>query len=117
MSWTLCTSGSAIAKAGAHANSTIIASGSVLAVWSDEAEGRVCAECHTDFVTNYADFETQIQNALSDATSSLIASKIVCYDPTGYLAREADLIMNFNDELYSKAMSILKDKAKQRLSS
>ena len=119
MSWTLCLSGPTITKAGVHVNSTIVNYGTnktFLDKLSDEAEGVVCADCHTDFVGSYSDFNARIQNALSDATSSLIVMDLVSYDPTGYLSREADMIMNKCDERYKKALAILSKKENQRLS-
>lgn len=120
MSWTLCLSGPTITKAGVHVNSTIVNYGTnqtFLDKLSDEAEGVVCSDCHSDFVTNYSSYSTQIQNALSDACSSLIVMDLVSYDPTGYLAREADMIMNKCDERYKKALAILSKKENQRFSS
>jgi len=109
MSWTLCTSGSAIAKAGAHANSTIIASGSALAVWSTESEGRIVAETRRDFVDSYATVDSGTQGLLADVCSSLVAMKIVGYDTTGYLSREADTLLNVNDDIITKGVNILRD--------
>ena len=119
MVWTLCTSGAAIAKAGANVNSNIISYvgdyKTILDTWSLEAEDRINAECHTDFVANHATY-LDISGALSDICSSLIAMNIVAYDTTGYLAREADILLNVNDEKANRGLAILKDKNKQRLS-
>lgn len=107
--WTLTTSGSAIAKAGTHANSTITASGSTLLGWSNEAEGRIESESGKKWVDNYSALPTGIKGILSDVCSSLIAIKIVAYDPTGYITREADLILNVQDDIASKGMAILRE--------
>jgi hypothetical protein len=116
MSWTLCTSGSAILRAGANANSTIIASGVSLATWSDEAEGKICTEGNYDFVTNYSTLDTQIKNGLADACSSIIASNIVAYDMSGYTdRREAETILDLLDERITRSLQILKNKNKQHL--
>lgn len=109
MSWTLCTSGAAILKAGTHANSTIIASGSALATWSTEAEGRIEAETRRTWVANYSGLSTGIKGVLGDVCSSLIAMNIVAYDTTGYLTREADTLLNVNDEKFSRGLAILRD--------
>lgn len=120
MSWTLCTSGSAIIKAGINANASLISWNAASIVnlnqMSDETEGSICAELHTDFVTNLTTYPTQIQNALADICSSKIAMKIANYDLTGYLAREADTILNINDEIISKGIRKLADKKMQRFS-
>ena len=115
MSWTLCVSGLPVNRAGANANSTIVISGLGLAEFSDAVEGRICAEGHTDFVTNFAGFDGQIQNALSDVASSWIAMDIIAYDTSGYLTREADTLMNLNDDRASKGMAIIKNKVNQKL--
>lgn len=116
MAWTLGTSGAAIARAGENANSTIVTSGATLEKWSDEAEGFLCLQGHTDFVTGYANYDTQIKNALSRAHSALVASDIAAYSPNSYTADEWNAIMNYNDETYTKALALIKDKVKQRLS-
>jgi hypothetical protein len=110
MSWTFCTSGSAVAKAGANCNA-ISGSVATMAKWSDEAEGTICLLTNTDFLTSYAGLNAQIKNALSDACSSYIALSIVQYDPTGYLTREADLLINRNYDVYSNAIKVLTGKA------
>jgi len=109
MSFTLCTSGSAVMKAGVHANSDATASGSMLASWSDEAEGRIEAETRRTWVDNYAGLSTGIKGVLSDVCSSLIAMNIIAYDTTGYLSREADILLNVNDDKASSGLRILKD--------
>lgn len=109
MSWTLCTSGAAILKAGTHANSTIIASGASLAIWSTEAEGRIEAETRRTWVDNYSGLSTGIKGVLGDVCSSLIAMNIISYDTTGYLTREADTLLNVNDEKISRGLTILRD--------
>jgi len=117
MSWTLCTSGQAVLKAGANANSTIKVSGTALALWSDESEGRICAETHTDFITGYASAETPIKQALQDVCSSLIAMKIINYDMGGYTSRqEATTMLDVNDDIAATGLKILSDKTKQRTS-
>ncbi len=108
MSWTLTTSGSAIIKAGVHA-STITASGTEMAKMSDEAEGIVEAKTRRTWVANHAGLPTGIKGILSDVTSSIIGMAIIGYDNTGYLSREADMLMNFNDDRINKGLAILKD--------
>lgn len=113
MAWTLCLSGPAIAKAGNHANATLIAyagnNKTILDAFSDAAEGKVCAACNRDFVTTPST-NAQIINAVKDATEALIAMDICAYAPAGYSSREWDAIMNKNDERYNQAISVLKNK-------
>jgi len=118
MAWTLCSSGAAISKAGANSESNIKTSGAILADWSDEAEGAICAECHTDFVTNYADYDTEIQNALQTISAAKIAKQIIAYDMSGFTStREAETMLDYLDDVENKALQTLKDKKFQRFSS
>jgi len=110
MSWTLCTSGSAIVKAGEDANSTIIASGSALSEWSDEAEGQIVAKTRRDWVGSYSNVNIYIQQALADACSDLIAIKIINYDLFSYNSRlEAIHMINVLYDNANKIMNELKD--------
>jgi hypothetical protein len=84
MSWTLSTSGAAIAKAGVNANSAIIASAATLAKWSDEAEGTLCALTRKDWVANYTNVKTNFKPILDDVISDMVAMKIINYDMSGY---------------------------------
>lgn len=116
MAWTLTTSGSAVLAAGVNANSTITASGTALTYWSNEAEGKICAEGHYDFIANYSSLDTPIQNALADICSALIAINIVKYDPSGYSnAREAETLLDVLDNKYSDGIAVLKQKVNQKL--
>jgi len=108
MSWTLCTSASAVAKAGTHC-SAISGSAVTMAKWSDEAEGRIEAETRRSWVTNYTGLPTGIKGILSDVCSSYIAMNIISNDPTGYITREADMLMNRNDDIIVRGLAILKD--------
>lgn len=109
MSWTLTTSGAAVNKAGIHANSTISVSGTALAKWSDDSEGYVELQTKRAWVDNYTGLPTGIKGVLSDIVSSKIAMAIISYDSTGYSSREADMLMNFNDEIITKGLAQLKD--------
>ncbi len=116
MSFTLCSSGAAVADAGVNVNTTILGDAVVLGNWSDQAEGKICAECHTDFVTNFAALPTQIQGAIEDICSAMIAMQLVKYDQRGYLRREADTLMNVLDDRIIKGLAKLKEKEFQRFS-
>lgn len=115
MAWTLCTSEAAILKAGTHANSTITASGASLAVWSLEAEGRIEHETHTTWVASYSSLSDGIKGALARVCSALVAQEIIAYDNTGYLSREADTLLNKNDDEITKGLAALSDKNKNTM--
>lgn len=118
MSWTLCTSGSAIAKAGNNANSTITASGSTLAAWSDEVESEICDITRYDVVTNYGDLTTNGKKILNRLASAMIAQQIITYDLGSYGSmRNAETILDFLEGQITKATAILReDKNKTYLS-
>jgi hypothetical protein len=109
MSWTLTTSGAAVNKAGLNCNSTISVSGTALAKWSDDAEGYVESQTHRTWVANYTGLPAGIKGVLSDIVSSKVAMAIIAYDSTGYLSREADMLMNYNDDIITKGLGVLKD--------
>lgn len=110
MSWTLCTSGSAIVKAGVHANATLKAGNADIDKISEEVEGRIARETNNDWVANHTKLSTAIKNVLSDTASAMAGNDILCYDNTGYIAREADMIMNKNIDVINKNLKELKEK-------
>jgi len=105
MSWSLCSSYAAITKAGAYSNSTAIASAALLQDFSDKAEGQICMKTRKDWVSTPSS-QTQIINAIADATSDLIAMKIINYDHSGYLKGEAQTML---DVLKDNSDTIIKD--------
>ena len=107
MSWTLTTSGAAIWKAGANVNYGECSG--AMSIWSEEAEGRIEAETRRTWVASYSGLSTPIKAILSDVASSLIAMKMIAYDTTGYLSREADTLLNVNEDTASSGLKILKD--------
>lgn len=109
MSWTFCTSGSAVSRAGVHCNA-ISGSAVVMTKWSDEAEGMIEQETHTDWTTTYSSLPTGIKNQLSNVCSSIIAMRLIAYDPPRYLAREADILLNVNDDIINKGLKALENK-------
>ena len=106
MSFTLCTSGAIVQKAGLNVNSTAAASGALLSAFCDQAEGLICAETRWDFVGNYTSVNTQVKLALQDCCSSLAAIKLINYDMSGYTSRTEAQTM----------LDVLKDNAQTTLS-
>ena len=94
MSWTLHTSGGAIATAGANVNSDIVASGSILAIWSNEAESLCCNASRVDFITNYGSLTSAGKNILSTICDAYVAQKIINYEPAAIGTTEASLRLN-----------------------
>ena len=111
MAWTFCTSGSAVLKAGANANSAIVLSGNALLNWSNEAEGRIVGETRTNFLASYASISTTsgIRNALAAVCSAIIATNIINYDMSGYTSRsEAQTMLNVLDNEIQRGLNELK---------
>ena len=120
MSWTLCTSGTAIIKAGVNVNSDIVNYGTnqtALDAFSDQAEGSMEADTGMTLITSFAGLAAGIQGAIADVCSSKVALKLISYDSTGYLAREADTLMNMNDDIVTKGLVKLRDFKKMTLNS
>ena len=84
MSWTFCTSGAAVIKAGVCANSDIVISGAFLQEWSDEVEASICANTKKDWLTDYSGLKSTFKPILAELASDMIAMKIICYDTRGY---------------------------------
>ena len=87
MSFTLCTSGAIVMKAGANVSSVAKASGAILQQYSEDAEGFIYNNTRYDWVANYAGLSTAAKTVLSDITSSRAAISLMSYDPSGYTSR------------------------------
>lgn len=113
MSWTLCTSGSAIIRAGANVSSTIVnyaTQKTAMDKISDEAEGQIVHQTHQDWRVDYANLPTDIQNALSNVCSSLIAMQFIVYDLSGYTTiGEGVTMLNVQDNIVREGIALLKD--------
>lgn len=116
MSWTMCTSGSAVAKAGVNCNA-ISGSAVTMAKWSDEAEGTIELETGKTYISDFSSLPTGIQGAVGDVCSSKIAMKIIGYDTSGYLSREADTLLNINNDIIVRGIKDLTDFSKIKLKS
>lgn len=109
MSWTLCTSGAAISKAGANVNAVIVASGSTLGNWSDEAENLACSIARSDVVTNFASLTTNGKQILQQFCASTIAQQIIGYEPEAIGSATATLRLNILENNINSAKSLIKD--------
>jgi len=117
MSWTLTTSGAAIFKAGADANTEATISGS-MAIWSDAAEGRIVSETGVDWVGSYTNVNSEVKKLLSDVASSLIAKNIIAYDISGYSrVAEAQTMISMQDDIARDGIRILKELKNNELES
>lgn len=94
MSFTLHTSGSAKATAGANTNTTITANADMLNNWSDEAESMVSNAARYDVVANYASLTTNGKYILRSICDSYVAQKIINYEPEAIGTSGAALRLN-----------------------
>lgn len=114
MSFTLTTSGAIVAKAGAGASTTVTSSGTLLALYSDLAEGTINLLTGYDWVANYASVGTNWKPALSDAVSSYAGNMVVNFDMSGYISRtEAQTIISVNSDNAAMIVNELKSGEKK----
>lgn len=110
MSWTFCTSGAAISKAGANVNSTIKASGATLADWSDEIENQICNEARVDLVTNFGSLTSNGKQILHQIASAAVAQRMVAYDINSYPSvSEAETILDLLEDQRAEGLKQIKD--------
>lgn len=109
MAFTLHTSGGSKATAGTNVNATIIADGTTLDIWSEEAESMCCNECDYDVVTNYATLTANGKEILSSICDAYVGQKIIGYEPEAIGTTGATLRLNLLQTQISKGLSQLKD--------
>jgi len=115
MSWTLCTSGAAIRKAGAYANANATASGALLADYSDKAEDTFCMKTRKDWVSGFSSIPTHLVGCIADAVSDLIAIKIINYDMSGFTGlNEASTMCDILKDNYNEIIKDLREDQNQK---
>lgn len=116
MSFTLCTSGAAFAKAGEGATDLFEISGSYLTKlqeFSDEAEGTINTLTRRDWLSG-ATVLTTFKPILAETASAMIATKIINYDMSGFTSRaEATTMLDVLRDIINRNLRDLKDKKYQ----
>ena len=107
MSFTLCTSGAIVVKAGANVSTTASTSGAILEQYSNEAEGRLCAETRYDWIANYSRIKANFKPILDDATSAYAAALLIAYDQDGYIGTSGTDLINVNMDRFQKIVKFL----------
>ena len=108
-SWNFTTSGAAIAKAGAGANTDVIASVATLAKWSDDVEETINSRTRVDWITNAP--TANFAGFLSELASTKIAFNIVAYDLNGYGSTiKGQTLLDVLDNDYEKMIAELRKK-------
>ena len=111
MSFTLTTSGAAILKAGLNAPA-ISTSGAALKVFVDMAEHSFCALTRKDWITDYANVDANMKEAISDAVSSLAGMNVIAYDMNSYANNtEAQTMLDFARDTALRIIDKLKEDA------
>lgn len=110
MSFTLCSSAAIYYKAGINANANAMASGAIMAQFSDEAEAAVCSATKHDWITNWATENAQFKTSASDAAACLAGIMLISYDMSGYTGRgEAEDMINVLYDRANYQIGILKN--------
>lgn len=110
MSWTLGTEANAIKTAGAGASSIITADSTTLALWADQAEGRIQHQTKRSWVADFAGLGEPIKGLLQDVFVAMVAKKIVKYDSTNYFnSREYETILDILDETVDDGLRLIED--------
>lgn len=112
MSWTLCTSGSAILKASVNVNTSIVnyaTNKTYLDGLSDKAENDACVLTRSDVITDYSSLTTNGKQVLAKFCEAHIAENLVNYDPDAIGRSTAIAILNVLYTQKQEAIKILTD--------
>ena len=111
MAFQFCTSGSAIAMAGTNANTTLssYSARTTVDAFSEQSEGEMMLETGMDLSGSLSAMAPGVRLAVGNICASKIAMKIIVFDTTGYLSREADSLLNVNDDIINTGMRFLKE--------
>ena len=110
MAFTFCSSQAMVRKAGANANSTIVASGAALADWSDEIESIICDVANNDLITKFSSLTSSGKQILQNISASHGAQQIISYDMSTYTSRfEAQTMLDVLDDDIQKGLNLIKD--------
>ncbi len=112
--WDFTTSAAAVSKAGVNV-STVSNAAVTMAKWYDEAAGSIELETAKSYTDNFSSLPAGVQAAVGDVCSSKIAMKMIAFNTTGYLAREADTLLNVNDDIIIKGIKDLENFTKIKL--
>lgn len=101
-------------NAGKNASTDAMASGAIMAQFSDEAEGYISGYTRYDWVTEWNNLSANMKLMLTTCASSLGATYLVAYDMSGYTSRgEAEDIVNINHDRALRILERLKEKEVQ----
>jgi len=107
MSWLLCSSQAAIAKAGVDANVSIVHNSAIAANFSKLAEGQFQMKTRKDWSSALATADAPIVDAVADAVSDLIAIKFIEASMKSYPSKV--IAQTMMDQLKDNSDTIIKD--------
>ncbi len=111
---TLCTTGEAIAKAGAEASS-IATNPLLVSQYVQQSEGYVNSETEFNWIDEYSNLNTDVKFLLNRVCSADAAIKIITYDISNYSSRVlAETMINVYREEVFFGLQTLRDDAKQK---
>lgn len=110
MTYTLCTSGAMIIKAGANASTTAITSGAILALFNDHAENIINVSTRKNWITSYSSLNAGVKYILDDCCSSLGAISLITYDMSGFTSRaEAQSMIDVLNYSVNRDLKLLEE--------
>ncbi len=102
MAWAFATSGAAILKAGANANTSIIANDTALGLWSTEADELIRATGLNNFAS--------VKEVCDMVETDYVAQQIINYDMSGYTSRsEAQTMLDVLENNIRRISDLIKD--------
>lgn len=111
MTWTLCTSGAAMLKAGLTETEVLNnLSGADLITFNDEAESIVCAIARNDLVTAYSGLTANGKQLINSLCSNLMAQKIALNNKVEYSSnREFETVLDIIENDIRKYTNLIEE--------
>ncbi len=110
MSFTLCTSGAIVIKAGKNVSSSAATSSALLEQFSDQSEATFNLFTRYDWIANFSKIGTNYKQAIGNAVSSIAGIELVKHDMSGYTNRgEAEDVVNILHDMASRIIRALND--------
>jgi len=113
MAFTITTSQGISAHGGTKFPSSVLTSGGLMELYSNFAEGDLCADTRVDWVATQST-NARIDNMTKNAANARAAFYGVAYDDSVYTSRLAwQTKLDELDNIYNKIVAFLKDKTNQ----
>ena len=113
MTVTLCTSGTALRKAGSNVSSTVTASGAMIENFINQAESTINVNTRYNWVDAYSGLDDDVKMILEEVASNLAAIYCINYDMSSIGRKEAETRVDILWARFTRILRTLEDK-KQR---